>query len=118
KNASHEAWMIKQAALEQKKAAEADAEKARAAAAKAETEKAELRAQLLAQLNAVLQTQDTARGLIVNMSDVLFDTGSYTLRPAAPEKPAKISGVALPPPAPLLPITAHTHTPPPHNLTH
>src|SRR5215813_5150213 len=84
-----------QAALEQKRAAEADAEKARAAAAKAETEKAELRAQLLAQLNAVLQTQDTARGLIVNMSDVLFDTGSYTLRPAAREKLAKISGIVL-----------------------
>src|SRR5262249_47204924 len=108
KNASHEAWMIKQAALEQKRAAEADAEKARAAAAKAETEKAELRAQLLAQLNAVLQTQDTARGLIVNMSDVLFDTGSYTLRPAAREKLAKISGIVLAHPGLILQIEGHT----------
>ncbi|HJZ65860.1 MAG TPA: OmpA family protein [Candidatus Acidoferrum sp.] len=97
-----------QAALEQKKAAEADAEKARAAAAKAEAEKAELRAQLLAQLNAVLQTQDTARGLIVNMSDVLFDTGSYTLRPAAREKLAKISGIVLAHPGLILQIEGHT----------
>jgi len=104
-----------QAALEQKKAAEAEAasakaaaEKASAAAAKAEAEKAELRAQLLAQLNAVLQTNDTARGLIVNMSDVLFDTGSYTLRPAAREKLAKISGIVLAHPGLTLQIEGHT----------
>ncbi|MGA7412494.1 MAG: hypothetical protein WBW33_18595 [Bryobacteraceae bacterium] len=41
----------------------------------AEAEKAELRAQLLVQFNAILQTRDTARGLIVNMSDVLFRYG-------------------------------------------
>ncbi len=97
-----------QAALEQKRAAEADAVIARAAAAKAEQEKAELRAQLLAQLNAVLQTQDSARGLIVNMSDVLFDTGSYTLRPAAREKLAKISGILLAHRGLILQIEGHT----------
>jgi outer membrane protein OmpA-like peptidoglycan-associated protein len=96
------------AALEQKRAAEADAVIARAAAAKAEQEKAELRAQLLAQLNAVLQTQDSARGLIVNMSDVLFDTGSYTLRPAAREKLAKISGILLAHRGLILQIEGHT----------
>src|SRR6266481_5753910 len=58
-------------------AAEAETQKARQAAAQAEAEKAQLRAQLLAQLNSILQTRDSARGLIVNMSDVLFDTGSY-----------------------------------------
>ncbi|MBS1840066.1 MAG: OmpA family protein [Acidobacteria bacterium] len=97
-----------QAALEQKRAAEADAVMARAAAAKAEQEKADLRAQLLGQLNAVLQTQDSARGLIVNMSDVLFDTGSYTLRPAAREKLAKISGILLAHPGLTLQIEGHT----------
>jgi len=65
-----------QAALQQKQAAEAEAEKARQAAAKAEAEKAGMRAQLLAQLNSILQTNDSARGLIVNMSDVLFDTAA------------------------------------------
>lgn len=34
--------------------------------------------------NKVLQTRETARGLIVNMpDDVLFDTGKYTLKPGA-----------------------------------
>src|SRR5713101_970337 len=76
-------------------AAEAETQKARQAAAQAEAEKAQLRAQLLAQLNSILQTRDSARGLIVNMSDVLFDTGSYTLKPGAREKLAKISGIVL-----------------------
>src|SRR5712691_1471061 len=67
-------------------AAQADAEKARKAAEQAEAEKTDLRARLLAQLNTILQTRDSARGLIVNMSDVLFDTGSYTLKPGAREK--------------------------------
>ena len=97
-----------QAALEQQKAAEAEAEKARQAAAQAEKEKADLRAQLLAQLNAVLQTQDTARGLIVNMSDVLFDTGKFTLKPTTREKLAKISGIVLAHPGLSLQIEGHT----------
>jgi outer membrane protein OmpA-like peptidoglycan-associated protein len=58
-----------------------------------ETEKTELRAQLLVQFNAILQTRDTARGLIVNMSDVLFDTAKFSLRPEAREKLAKVAGV-------------------------
>ncbi len=65
------------------------------AAAKSDREKQELRSKLVLQLNTVLQTQDTARGLIVNMSDVLFDTGQYSLKPGAREKLAKISGIVL-----------------------
>ena len=98
----------KQAALEQKQAAEAETEKARQAAAKAEAEKGQLRAQLLNQLNSILQTRDSARGLIVNMSDVLFDTGSYTLKPGAREKLAKISGIVLAHPGLTLQIEGHT----------
>ncbi len=45
---------------------------------------------LLEQLNAILQTRDTARGLIVNMSDVLFDFDQATLKPGAKEKLAKV----------------------------
>lgn len=101
-----------QAAAEQaardKAAAEADAEKARQAAAQAEAEKAQLRAQLLAQLNSILQTRDSTRGLIVNMSDVLFDTGSFTLKPGAREKLAKISGILLAHPGLTLQIEGHT----------
>jgi len=96
------------AARAQQQAAEAEAEKARQAATQAEQDKAAIRAQLLAQLNAVLQTQDTARGLIVNMSDVLFDTGSATLRAPAREKLAKISGIVLAHPGLNLQIEGHT----------
>ena len=98
----------KEAAVAQSQAAEAEAQKAREAAAKAEEEKAQLRAQLVAQLNSVLQTTDTARGLIVNMSDVLFDTGSFTLKPGAREKLAKVSGILLAHPGLMLQIEGHT----------
>jgi outer membrane protein OmpA-like peptidoglycan-associated protein len=96
-------------------AANAETEKARLALAesdqarqKAEAEKAELRSQLLQQFNLVLQTRDTARGLIVNMSDVLFDTGKYSLRPGAREKLAKISGIVLGHPGLRLEVEGHT----------
>jgi outer membrane protein OmpA-like peptidoglycan-associated protein len=47
------------------------------------------------QLNSILQTRDSARGLIVSMSDVLFDTGKYSLKPGAREKLAKVAGILL-----------------------
>jgi outer membrane protein OmpA-like peptidoglycan-associated protein len=58
-----------------------------------EREKVALRAQLLLQFNAILQTRDTARGLIVNMSDVLFETGKFSLQPDAREKLARVAGI-------------------------
>jgi outer membrane protein OmpA-like peptidoglycan-associated protein len=58
-------------------------------------QKEEMRARLLAQLNQVLQTRDTARGLIVSMPDVLFDFNQYTLKAEARERLAKISGIVL-----------------------
>jgi hypothetical protein len=64
-------------------AAQADADQSRATAQKAETDKAAMRARLSEQLNSILQTRDSARGLIVSMSDVLFDTGQYSLKPGA-----------------------------------
>ncbi|HUJ81089.1 MAG TPA: OmpA family protein, partial [Candidatus Acidoferrales bacterium] len=97
-----------QLAAQQKAAADAAAESAKRAVAQAEAEKAELRKQLLAQLSSILQTHDTVRGLIVNMSDVLFDTGSYTLKPGAREKLAKISGILLAYPALKIQIEGHT----------
>ena len=54
-----------------------------------------MRERLKDQLNQVLQTRETARGLIVNMSDVLFDFNKYTLKPEAREKLAKVSGILL-----------------------
>ena len=106
--AAAEAAKDRAAAQAQQRAAEAETQKARQAAAQAEAEKAQLRAQLLSQLNSILQTRDSARGLIVNMSDVLFDTGSYTLKPGAREKLAKISGIVLAHPGLTLQIEGHT----------
>jgi outer membrane protein OmpA-like peptidoglycan-associated protein len=86
----------------------AEADEARKAAEQAEREKAELRQQLIHQLNVILETRDSARGLIVNMSDVLFDTDKYSLRPGAREKLAKISGIVLTHPRLLLEVEGHT----------
>jgi outer membrane protein OmpA-like peptidoglycan-associated protein len=82
--------------------AQADADQSRLAAQQAqlsvqqaETDKAAMRAKLSDQLNSILQTRDSARGLIVSMSDVLFDTGKYSLKPGAREKLAKVAGILL-----------------------
>jgi outer membrane protein OmpA-like peptidoglycan-associated protein len=82
--------------------AQADAEQARLAAAAAQqnehqavSDKAAMRAQLSEQLNRILATRDSARGLIVSMSDVLFDTGHYSLKPGAREKLAKVAGILI-----------------------
>jgi outer membrane protein OmpA-like peptidoglycan-associated protein len=83
-------------------AAQADAEQSRLAAQQAqmsaqqaETDKAAMRTRLSEQLNSILQTRDSARGLIVSMSDVLFDSGKYSLKPGAREKLAKVAGILL-----------------------
>src|ERR1700688_4676131 len=83
-------------------AAQPDAEQSRLAAQQSqqsaqqsETDKVAMRARLSEQLNSILQTRDSARGLIVSMSDVLFDTGKYSLKPGAREKLAKVAGILL-----------------------
>jgi outer membrane protein OmpA-like peptidoglycan-associated protein len=96
-----------------KAAAEADALRAKEEAAKAEAERArkaaeDLRAQLLDQFNRILETRDTPRGLVVNLGDVLFDTGKYNLRPEAKEKLAKLSGIVLGHPGLNLAVEGHT----------
>lgn len=62
---------------------------------KADSDKMAMRAQLEVRLNEILQTRDSARGLIVSMSDVLFDTGQYSLKPGAREKLAKVAGILI-----------------------
>jgi outer membrane protein OmpA-like peptidoglycan-associated protein len=109
-------------AVAQQQALAAETAKAQAAAAQsdqlrqqadqmrqqAEKEKQDLRARLLAQLNTILSTRDTARGLIANMSDVLFKTGSFELLPGARERLAKVSGIVLAYPSLHLQIEGHT----------
>jgi outer membrane protein OmpA-like peptidoglycan-associated protein len=113
--ATRDAQQARQAALEQQQLSASEADKARRAAAdadamrvKAEEEQAQVRAQLLQQFNQILQTTETARGLIVNMSDVLFDTGRYTLKPGAREKLAKLSGIILGHPGLRIAIEGYT----------
>ncbi|HZS98122.1 MAG TPA: OmpA family protein [Terriglobales bacterium] len=83
-------------------AAQADADQSRMSAQQsqltaqqAEADKVAMRTRLSEQLNKILQTRDSARGLIVSMSDVLFDTGKYSLKPGAREKLAKVAGILL-----------------------
>lgn len=113
--AQAEAQQQQAAALAQQQQAQADAERARQAADQAERDKQEairqkeeMRARLLNQLNQVLETRDTDRGLVVSMPDVLFDTGQYTLKPAARERLARISGIVLAYPQLKLQIEGYT----------
>jgi outer membrane protein OmpA-like peptidoglycan-associated protein len=113
--AKQEADVARQAALAQQQQLAAETDRARMAAAEsdrlrqqAEQSQAQLRQQLLDQFNSILQTRDTARGLIVNMSDVLFDTGKYTLRPGAREKLAKVSGIIMSHPGLKIQVEGHT----------
>jgi outer membrane protein OmpA-like peptidoglycan-associated protein len=103
-----EADRLKRENEAQRAANEAGLDRAAKEKAKAEAEKAELRVQLLRQFNAILQTRDTARGLIVNMSDVLFDTGKSSLRPVARERLAKVAGIVSGHPGLRLDVEGHT----------
>ena len=93
------------AALATSQAATAQAQ---LAGQQAENDKATLRTRLSQQLNSVLQTRDSARGLIVNMSDVLFDSGKYTLKPGAREKLSKVAGILLAYPGLNIEVDGHT----------
>jgi outer membrane protein OmpA-like peptidoglycan-associated protein len=106
--AQTEADRLKRENDAQRASTQAELDRAAKEKTQAEAEKTELRAQLLAQFNAVLQTRDTARGLIVNMSDVLFDTAKYSLRPLAREKLAKVAGIVSGHPGLRLDVEGHT----------
>src|ERR1019366_2341192 len=110
-----EAESAKAAALEQQQALQAQNERARSQAEesergrqKAEQEKAAMRARLLQQLNAILVTRDTARGLIATMPDVLFETNKSSLKPTARESLAKVAGILLSYPDLRLEVDGHT----------
>src|SRR5262249_44995682 len=75
--------------------ADSDAAQARARASEVEHQAQEQRARLVSQLNSVLQTKDTAQGIVANISDVLFDVNKATLKPDAKVRLAKVSGIIL-----------------------
>jgi outer membrane protein OmpA-like peptidoglycan-associated protein len=102
-------------AVAQQQALAAETDKAHQAAAQsenlrqqAENEKQELRARLLQQLNSILATRDSARGLVANMSDVLFRSASFELLPSARERLAKVSGIVLAYPSLHVAVEGHT----------
>jgi outer membrane protein OmpA-like peptidoglycan-associated protein len=114
-NAKAEADRARAAAEQQQQAAQAESDRNRDAAfasdrqlQQAVRDREQLRANLLQQFNAILETRDTVRGLVVNMNDVLFDSGQFTLRPLAREKLAKISGIVLAYPTLKLAIEGNT----------
>jgi outer membrane protein OmpA-like peptidoglycan-associated protein len=67
-----------------------------------------MRSRLMQQLNAILVTRDTARGLVSTMPDVLFETNSFILKPAARESLAKVAGIFLAYPDLRLEVDGHT----------
>ncbi|HKN26282.1 MAG TPA: OmpA family protein [Candidatus Acidoferrum sp.] len=103
-NAAAQKAAMEQAALQAKEQA------ARDEAARAQAQTAALRAQILKQLNDILQTTDTPRGLVVNMADVLFETNKYALSQDAQLKLAKLSGIIQAHPGLNLAIEGYTDT--------
>ena len=110
-----QAEQARQAAVAEQQRLASEAQKAQQQAQEAdrmrqqaEADRERIRQELLQQLNMVLETRESARGLIVNMSDVLFDFGKSTLKPGAREKLAKIAGIVLAHPGLNLEVEGHT----------
>lgn len=112
-----------QAEAERAAAARAEADRARAEAdamraqAEANAEQAkkdaarrirEMREKLRAQLNAILVTTETPRGLMVNLADVLFDTGKYSLKPDTKLALAKVAVILVQHPDLKLQVEGYT----------
>ena len=107
-NQMAQAEQERQQAEMQSQQAQQQTQEAQRQAQQAIQEKEQLRARLREQLNQVLQTRDTARGLIVSMPDVLFDFNKYTLKSEARERLAKISGIVEAYPGLKLQVEGHT----------
>jgi outer membrane protein OmpA-like peptidoglycan-associated protein len=103
-----EADAARAAAESARLAAEAQTQQAQATAAQIDRERAELRDRLRQQLNLILETRETARGLIVNLSDVLFDTARADLKPGAREKLSRVVGIVLSHPGLRMEVEGHT----------
>lgn len=59
-------------------------------------------------MNVILETRESARGLIISLSDVLFDTASSNLKPGAREKLARVSGILVSHEGLKLEVEGHT----------
>jgi outer membrane protein OmpA-like peptidoglycan-associated protein len=108
RQAQQEAEAARLAALAEQKRLADQAAAAQVARDQAEHDAQAMREKLKEQLNAILQTRDTARGLIVNLSDVLFDFNQASLKPGTKEKLAKVSGILLAYPSLHMNVEGHT----------
>jgi outer membrane protein OmpA-like peptidoglycan-associated protein len=93
--ARQQALAQQQQLAQQAQQAQLQAQQADQARIAAEQQAQQTRERLLSQLNSILQTRESARGLIVNMNDVLFDTGKATLKPGARVRLAKVAGIVM-----------------------
>src|SRR5262249_32265325 len=82
--------------------AKAETQKARQQAEEAKRERDAALQRLYVSLSEILDTKRETRGFIVNLGDVLFDTGRATLKPLAKEKLSKLAGILLAYPGTLL----------------
>jgi outer membrane protein OmpA-like peptidoglycan-associated protein len=85
----------RQQAQQQAAATQQQLQQAQQQVQQAQSEKEQTRQRLLGQLNQVLQTKDSARGLIVSMPDVLFALNSANLTTDARERLAKVAGILI-----------------------
>jgi outer membrane protein OmpA-like peptidoglycan-associated protein len=108
KQSQQEADLARRAALDEQAKLESERAAAVSGRLQAEKDTQGLRDKLKDQLNTILATRDTARGLIVSMSDVLFDFNESTLKPEAREKLAKVSGIFVAYPTLRFSVEGHT----------
>jgi outer membrane protein OmpA-like peptidoglycan-associated protein len=97
-----------QAAQDQAQQAQMTAQQAQQAQMQTEEQARQTRDRLLNQLNQVLETKETARGLIIDMPDVLFDTGQATLKESARERLSKVAGILVVYPDLQVDVEGHT----------
>jgi len=99
--------LMQQARREAEKLARLKAQ-AESNAERARSEAEEARARMENALSRVVETKETARGMIVNLPDILFDTGEATLRPKAREILSRVAGILLVAPEYQLSVEGHT----------
>jgi outer membrane protein OmpA-like peptidoglycan-associated protein len=89
--------------------AQQEASTAQQEASAARQERDDARARLASSISAILDTRREARGLVVNLPDVLFTSGKAVLQLGARENLSKLSGILLAYPGPYsLAIGGHT----------
>jgi outer membrane protein OmpA-like peptidoglycan-associated protein len=85
----------KNAIAAERDAVRAERDKAAADREAIKKERDELAGMLKGALSSVAETTETARGVIVSLSGILFDVGKATLKPASQLSVAKLAGILM-----------------------